>query len=58
MPNENNKTTAAKDEKEIELSAPRARGTGRIFTREGTNSLWIQYSRDGRGIVSRRIRQM
>src|SRR6267142_454520 len=48
MPNENNRTTAGTDEKEIELSAPRARGTGRIFAREGTNSLWIQYSRDGR----------
>jgi integrase len=47
MANENSKTTA-KGEKEIELSAPRARGTGRIFAREGTNSLWIQYSRDGR----------
>lgn len=48
MPTENNRTTTPKDEREIELSAPRARGTGRIFTREGTNSLWIQYSRDGR----------
>ncbi|HTM90116.1 MAG TPA: site-specific integrase [Terriglobales bacterium] len=27
--------------------ARRARGAGRIFRREGTNSLWIQYSRDG-----------
>src|SRR4029077_15172999 len=48
MPNENNKTTAANDERAIELSAPRARGTGRIFARKCTNSLWIQYSRDGR----------
>ena len=48
MPNENKNTTAPNGEREIELSAPRARGTGRIFARKGTNSLWIQYSRDGR----------
>ena len=44
-----NETETAVEKEAVEQwqASKRARGTGRIFRREGTNSLWIQYSRDG-----------
>lgn len=42
-----NGTAGAEEKQQKQELAKRARGTGRIFRREGTNSLWIQYSRDG-----------